>query len=299
MVTAVNTAASQTCRIAYIVIWCAACFAQTLDLTPLLPAPTPATGTIREAVMAGRLIDAANLTESLDLETRKLWRGILAIVRNDPTSAIRALRHSGQPKALGVAYYLGRQHLLFRDQMAEAIRRDPVDFGPYYYLGRHYDSDLDDTEQAAHWFREALNRNPNYARARSHLGKCLERLGHMEEAEAAYRASASLPLSQLGLARMMLAAGDAASALAFVEKALAGDSGDSAALKLAARVYAALNCPRDAARALESAAALAPRDASIQYQLYRAWQSLGDATKAAAAFGEFERLRAVYGLQPR
>ena len=248
---------------------------------------------------AGEATGAAHLAESLDPENRKLWSGILAIVRNDPTTAIRALRQAGQPKALGVAYYLARQYLLFRDQMAEAIRRDPADFGPYYYLGRHYDSDLDDAEQAARWYREALNRNPNYARARSHLGNCLERSGRTEEAEAAYRASASLPLSQLGLARITLAGGDAAAALSFVEKALTGDPGDPAAFKLAARIYAQLDCPRDAVRALESAAVLAPRDASTQYQLYRTWQSLGNATKAAAAFREFERLRAVYGLQPQ
>ncbi len=265
-------------------MWCAGCFAQTFDLTPLLPAPTPADEAVRKAVMTGELAVAAHLAESLDLEIRELWRGILAIVRNDSTTAIRALRHAGQPKALGVAYYLARQHLLFRDQMAEAIR---------------YDSDLDDAEQAARWFREALKRNPNYARARSYLGACLERLGRTEEAEAAYRESAGLPASQLGLARLMLAAGDSASALSFVEKALAGDPKDSAALKLAARVYTTLNRPSDAARALESAAALAPRDASTQYQLYRAWQLLGNAPKAAAAFQEFERLRAVYGLQAR
>jgi Flp pilus assembly protein TadD len=183
--------------------------------------------------------------------------------------------------------------------MAEAIRRDPSDFGPYYYLGRHYDSDLDDAEQAARWFREALKRNPNYARARSHLGNCLERLGRTEEAEAAYRASASLPSSQLGLARLMLAAGDSASALSFAQKAVAGDPGDSAALKLAARAYTNLNRPRDAARALEGAAVLDPRDASTQYQLYKAYQSLGDPVKTASALRQFERLKAVYGLQPR
>jgi tetratricopeptide (TPR) repeat protein len=280
-------------------MWCAACFAQKLDVTPLLPASTPATDQIREAVMAGDVTGAARLAESLDPEDGKLWRAILAIVRNDPTTAIRALRHAGQPKALGVAYYLARQYLLFRDQMAEAIGKDPSDFGPYYYLGRHYDSDLDDVEQAAGWFREALNRNPNYPRARSYLGACFERLGRTEEAEVAYRASASLPSSQLGLARLMLAAGHSAAALPFVEEALAVAPADSAGLKLAARVYTNLKRPRDAAQALERAAALDPRDASTQYQLYRIWQSLGNATKEAAAFREFERLRSVYGLQPR
>jgi tetratricopeptide (TPR) repeat protein len=277
----------------------AVCFGQTFDIAPLLPAPASATQTVREAVMAGDVARAAQLAESLDPASRELWKAILAIVRNDATSAIRTLRHAGQPKALGVAYYLARQYLLFRDQMAEAIRRDPDDFAPYYYLGRYYDSDLDDAEQAARWFREALNRNPDHERARSHLGNCLERQGRMEEAEAAYRASASVPLSQLGLARLMLAAGDNASALSFVERAVAGDPRDSAAPKLAARVYTVLGRPREAVRALESAAALAPREASTQYQLYRAWQSLGDSAKAGMALREFERLRDVYGVQPR
>jgi tetratricopeptide (TPR) repeat protein len=297
MVTAVNSAASRTCRIAFIVVWSAICFAQTLDLAPLLPAPTPATDAIRQALLTGRILHATNLADSLAPETRKLWRGILAIVRNDPTSAIRTLRHADQPKVLGVAYYLERQYLLFRDQMAQAIRQDSADFGPYYYLGRHYDSDVDDAEQASRWYREALQRNPDYARARSHLGNCLERLGRTEEAQANYEASAALSLSQLGLGRLMLAAGEPAAALSFVGKALVIDPRDPAALKLSARIYMELNCPGDAARALARAVAASPRDPSTQYQLYRAWQSLGNATKAAAALAEFERLRAVYGLQ--
>jgi predicted Zn-dependent protease len=79
---------------------------------------------------------------------------------------------------------------------------------------------------------------------------------------------------------------------------MAGDPGDSAALKLAARAYTNLNRPRDAARALESAAVLDPRDAPTQYLLYKAYQSLGDPVKAASALRQFERLKAVYGLQP-
>jgi DNA-binding SARP family transcriptional activator len=44
---------------------------------------------------------------------------------------------------------------------------------------------------------------------------------------------------------------------------------------------------------------LDPRDASTQYQLYKAYQSVGDPVKAASALRQFERLKAVYGLQPR
>jgi tetratricopeptide (TPR) repeat protein len=277
---------------------CAAAFAEAPELTPLLPAATPETQAIREAVLAGDARRAARMVESLDPRTRLVWRGILAIAGNDSRTAIRALRRTDEPKLLGVAYYLARQYLLFRDQMVEAIRRNPDDFGPYYYLARHYGSDLDNCEEAVRWFREAVSRNPSFEPARAHLGNCLEILGRADEAEAEYRAAGARPQSQLGLARLRLAAGDAAGALPLVEKAQAGDPLNAAAAKLAARVYSALNRPRDSIRSLETAAVLAPRDAATQYQLYRAYQSLGDSVKAASALREFERLRAVYGLQP-
>jgi tetratricopeptide (TPR) repeat protein len=237
---------------------------------------------------------AAQLLTSLDRPARNLWQGILAITLNDANGAIRALRKADYPKALGVAYYLARQQILFREQMAEAIRRDPTDFGPYYYLGRHYDSDVDNADEAVRWFRLALERN-EYASARSHLGNCLERLGRTAEAEAAYNASLSAAQSQLGLARLRLATGDARLALTFVLKAVAIDPRDVSALKLAARVYGTLERPKDAVAVLESAAVLAPRDASIRYQLARFYQSVGDAMKSTAALRDFERLRAIYG----
>ena len=241
-----------------------------------LPQADTPTGAIRQAIQSGQISRAAALLTSLDPPTRNLWQGILAITQNDATGAIRSLRKADYPKALGVAYYLAGQHILFREQMAEAIRRDPTDFGPYYYLGRHYDSDVDNAGEAVRWLRLALERNKGYATARSHLGNCLERLGRTAEAEAAYNASLTVAQSHVGLARLRLTEGDAPSALTFIQKAIALDSRDVTALKLAARIYGTLDRPQDAVRALESAATLAPRDASIRYQLARIYQSIGD-----------------------
>jgi tetratricopeptide (TPR) repeat protein len=273
--------------------------AQMLDLSPLLPGPTPETQAISDAFLAGNVPRAADLVQDLAPGSRDLWLGILAIAENDSTRAIRLLRRNGSPKALGVAYYLARQHLLFRQQMEEAIRLNSSDFGPYYYLGRHYDADVDNPEEAARWFRQALERNPDHPRSRAYLGSCLERLGRSSEAEAAYSASAGTAESQLGLARLRLAAGDANAALQHVQKALAIDSRSAKAQKLAARIYLSLGRTNDAAEALESAAHLAPQDAAIHYQLYRTWQTLDQQTKAVAALKEFERIRAIYGIQPQ
>jgi hypothetical protein len=50
---------------------------------------------------------------------------------------------------------------------------------------------------------------------------------------------------------------------------------------------------------LETAAALAPREASIWYQLAQVYQSAGDPLKSSAAMRHFERLRAIYGVSPK
>jgi anaphase-promoting complex subunit 3 len=221
-----------------------------------------------------------------------------AVTLTEANRAIRALRKTDDPKALGLAYYAAGQHILFRQKMDEAIRRDAADFAPYYYLGRHYDSDVDNADEAIRWLRLALERNPTYSLARSHLGNCLERLGKTAEAEAAYNASLNVPLSLIGLARLRLAADDTASALVFVQKAIALDARDVMALKLAARIYGMLDRPQEAVQALESAALQAPRDASIPYQLARFYKSIGDAAKSANALREFERLRTIYGINP-
>jgi tetratricopeptide (TPR) repeat protein len=289
---------SRLCCIALLAVWHSIGFAQPGDLSPLLPPADPATGAIAQAIRSGDTARAAELLASLDPATRTQWAGILAITQNDANGAIRILRKGDYPKALGVAYYLAGQKILFREQMAEAIRRSPDDFGPYYYLGRYYDSDVDDTEEAARLFRLALEKNSAYAPALSHLGACLERMGQNAEAEAAYQASVRVPLSLVGLARLRLTIGDPASALIFIQKAIGLNPRDTMALKLAARIYRELNRPLDAVRVLESAALSAPREASIRYQLARLYRLMGDHDKSSAALDDFERLRAIYGLSP-
>ncbi len=293
-----NNAGNHTRWITILVVCHIVAAGQPIDVTPLLPVATGATREIRLAVVAGDLAHAADQLKTLQGADRDLWRGILAITRNDATTAIRVLPRSGAPKALGVAYYLAGQHLLFREQMAAAIRIAPDDFGAYYYLGRHYDSDVGDSEAAAKWFRLALERNGGYARARFYLGNCLERLGEEAEAEIEYLASLSVAQSLVGLARLRLGAGDARAASGFVQKAMEMDPRDVSAPKLAARIFSALDKPRDALRALETAASLAPRNTAIRYQLWRAYRAAQEPLKAAAALSEFERLRAIYGTNP-
>lgn len=257
-------------------------------MTPLLPAGMAVTKELSDALRAGVAPRSSDPT---------LWQGIIALTRNEPDKAIRILRHTGNPKALGVAYHMARQYVLFRQQMDEAIRIHPDDFGPYYYLGRYYDTEVNNTEEAVAWFRKALAKNPDYLPAWSYLGSCLERLGNTAEAEQAYNRSSSLAQSQTGLARLRFTNGNPTIALPFAEKAIALNPRDPAGQNLIARIYDALQRPVDALHALEAAASLSPNEASIRYQLHRAYRSLGNNTKAEEALREFERLRSIYGLQ--
>ncbi|MBM3797617.1 MAG: hypothetical protein FJW31_27015 [Acidobacteria bacterium] len=263
------------------------------DLAPLLP-PSGGGG-VADALRSGDVKRAAVFAAALPSEdARRLWRGTLAIVGNDAVTAIRTLRPLGDSKALGVAYYLARQYVLFREQMHAAIRREPSDFGPYYLLGRHYDSELDDCAEAVRWFRLALERNPAYGRAHAHLGYCLERQGDAAGAERAYQSSIGLALSQAGMARLQQKAGRAAEALTWAQKA----EGDPAADRLAARLYESLGRPAEAIAALERLRRAVPHDASVLYQLHRLHRAAKDDARAKAALAEYERVRAIYGAQP-
>lgn len=248
-----------------------------------------------EALQSGDVARAASLAAALPADdARRLWRGTLAIVGNDAVTAIRTLRPLGDSKALGVAYYLARQYILFREQMQAAIKRDPADFGPYYFLGRHYDAELNDCGEAVRWFRLALERNPAYTRAHAYLGYCLERQGDAADAERAYQASIGLALSQVGMARLHHAAGRTDEALTWTQKA----AGDPSADRLAARLYESSRRPADAIAALERVRRAEPHDASVLYQLHRLHRAAKDEPRAKAALAEYERLRAIYGAQP-
>jgi tetratricopeptide (TPR) repeat protein len=283
-------------------LWTALLGAEAPDLAPLLP---PEASDLRAALEAGEARRAAVLANALaDPTERKRWLAILAIAANDPVKAIRMLRSGGgvresaDAKPLGVAYYIARQYVLFRQQMSAAIRYDPADFGPYYFLGRHYESDLADYEEAVPWLRQALDRNPTYVRARAHLGNCLERLGRSREAESAFRAALPSAMAQVGLARLALAAGKTQEAVEWVERATAAEPDDAAALRLAARLYELSERPADAIAALERATRAAPADASVRYRLHRLYRAAGNEIKAKTALDEYERVRAVYGATP-
>jgi tetratricopeptide (TPR) repeat protein len=204
---------------------------------------------------------------------------------------IRRLRAAEKkdPKALGVAYYQAGQHLLFRQQMEQAMAADPRDHMPHYLLGRHFDSDLQDFDRAAAYFLASLERNPKHALSRAHLGHTLEMRGLRAEAVEAYSQATAiqpcLPFAVAGLARL------GSATVELMRKTLECGGDDVMLLRALAKAVS----DAEAAVYLERALVLDPSNSALAYQVHRSWFAAGDAVKAAAALEVYRKLHDIYG----
>ena len=95
------------------------------------------------------------------------WRGFLELQGENGYDAVRFFRRAealdANPyvlKLLAVAYYTVRQFRLFTLKMDEAMRKQPEDFAPYYYLGRYYV-----TNEVTDWDRSLLNTSKRQSNA--------------------------------------------------------------------------------------------------------------------------------------
>jgi tetratricopeptide (TPR) repeat protein len=239
-----------------------------------------------------------------------LWLGIVELCQGNAARAIRHLMRARQiedsaavDKALGVACYLARQHRLFEKLMLECIRKDPGDFAPYYFLGRFFDSDLNDFAKAGGYFEKAIERNPAHFRAYYYLGYTLEARGEAGRAEAEYRRALDIaarkgvvfPLPYLGLARLRAQSNRNEEALAYARRAVQLDPQDAAAHKVLGKILGALGRNAEAIGEWEMVVRLDPADSGTLYRLYHAYLETGQADRAKAALAKFKRIIAVYG----
>jgi Flp pilus assembly protein TadD len=227
----------------------------------------------------------------------------------DTYEAIRELRREEQRNPsptvriqLGLAYYVAGQHRLFALKMNQATEADPLNFAPFYYLGRHFENDLQEYTRAAAYFSEALKRKPDHYPSQYYLGFCLESMGKEEEAERAFQravelselAGARFSLPHGGLARLYLRRQDSKTALLQARKAVELAPEDALARTLLAKILTQLGQDADAARELEAAVGLADTDPAILYQLHTAYKRSGKHTAAADALRRYRELAALY-----
>ncbi|MDX1984073.1 MAG: tetratricopeptide repeat protein [Bryobacteraceae bacterium] len=225
--------------------------------------------------------------------------------QGDARAAIRALRAAPDSpevrKTLAAAYYAEKQFTLFAAMMRSVIAERPDDFAPYYYLGRHSDTDLRDFRTAASYFESAVERYPAHAPSLYYLGFAREQLGEFEASAAAYQRARALrrdyALPLLGLARLRLTGGAVGEAVTLAREAIRLAPSNPAFYAVLARALSATGRKNDAAAAWQRVAALDPTDAAARYHLYRFYLESGDKARAEQAKSEFEQLRAIYGVE--
>jgi tetratricopeptide (TPR) repeat protein len=136
---------------------------------------------------------AQNIFEDIPLRNEAQTGPAVALLKSGDTyDAIRNLRRTESSgyersvsKLLAFAYYVAGQQILFEERVKRLIAEQPEDFAPYYYLGRHVFSDVEDFERAAELFRQSVARNPKHAHSHAFLGAALSRLQKFEAAEQA------------------------------------------------------------------------------------------------------------------
>ena len=227
-------------------------------------------------------------------------------------NAIRTLRQeSGSPpdpevlKLLAVAYYMARQHRLFVRTMMEAQQAAPGDFAPYYYLGRYYDSNVNDFSKAAEFFRQAIQRKPDDFRSHYYLGYCYEAARDRERAEQEYRRAIKLSqksgshfaLPYQGISRLRLLDGKPEAAQEFAEQAVRHGPRNPESHRLLGKVWTQLGKTDEAAHEWARVVELEPADSATWYLLYRARMALGDSTGATIALAQYRRMSEIYGAR--
>lgn len=192
---------------------------------------------------------------------------------------------------------LGRSHWA-RPELERVIEAQPQESRYRYTRARvHYDqqrfrSGLGD-------IREAIRLNPEFAQAHDLLGQCLEGLGDFDGAVAAYeraialhdRARTASPWPGYHLGSLQHDLGDLDGAEAALRSAVAADPEHALAYAELGLVLEKANQLAGAADALEAAARLSPKDATVQYALIGIYRELGQTEREAVALERFRKIR--------
>ena len=153
----------------------------------------------RDTVFMQKKIDELISEEPASFEGY-FWQGFLELQKRNNYDAVRFLRRAevldANPyvlKLLAFSYYFLDQFQLFTLTMKEALRKQPSDSAPHYYLGRYFAStDAPDFAQAAGHFQQALKLDPNHYASHYYLGYCHEAERRLKDAEAEYVRSLEL-----------------------------------------------------------------------------------------------------------
>jgi tetratricopeptide (TPR) repeat protein len=237
------------------------------------------------------------------------WRGVVRFQMKDNIGAIMAFRSAERlglntaalHKSLGLAYWRIHQYGLFERQMERVIQLNPLDYEPYYDLGRHYQSIRDDCTHAEDLLQKAIQLKPDDPKIIFSRGVCQEMLGHRQDAMSSYveamhwvetkHEKYSWPFQEM--ARLLLGQ-DPQQALKLAQRAVELEPELDAAHQILAKVEDALGKYPEAIAELLTVARLDPSNPSPHYSLFVLYKKTNDPEAAQAQLKQFDELNTLY-----
>jgi tetratricopeptide (TPR) repeat protein len=203
---------------------------------------------------------------------------------------------SAEPKNTGVLYMLGiaLTHLKQTDAAHAAWSRMMESASPAQasMLMGKASYETEKFEDAAGYFRKALEYDPQLTDAHRELGKALISLRENDAAEKELRQTAPDDAEALYFLGGLLAQNNRPDAIPILEKARQLSPDFWGSWYYLGKIGLDQGRVREAVADLSHAASLEPDEASVQYQLGRAFQKAGRPADAKAAFDRVRQLKA-------
>lgn len=250
------------------------------------------------------------ITRDTNDATAFYWHGIASFQMHEPIPAVQSLRSAQKlglenaaiHEALGLAYYNLNQFVLFEEQMKLAMRDNPNDSAPSYYLGLYRLSVQQDITGALHYLGEATRLNPSDWKSLYQRGYCLELNGNISEARMSYLESIRLieaNKQSFGWPYQGMARLDTNTALKeaieYAQKAVEIEPNEPSHHFILAKLFAQSGDIPSALKEAELAVSQDSNDAAIRYFLFRLYRKSGNTADADKELKEFQTLNEVYG----
>lgn len=257
--------------------------------------------------LARKLLEA--YPENLEL---LYLNGVTLFQLTDSIGAVRSFRRAEKlgfgtlslHKSLGIAYYSLQQYKLFSAQMEKALAINQDDYETYYYLGRYYESVVNNFPLALHYFDRSINSKPNFEKSVYYRGYCYEMLGQRTEALENYEMAAQLaeksaapfswPSQSLG---RLLMDSQPEKAFTLALRAVAIEPELESNYLLLAKMYERKNDLNQSLAELRKAMQLNPTATATRYLIFRLLNRLGKREEAKNELLILQKLKSTYGDQ--
>lgn len=321
-------------EVAIAILYCSSINLSEITARPALNLLHPSQATLKQAEEAHRepeksLLDLRLLVdqkrwEEAQQQSRKLLEvypenpelyylnGVTLFQLTDSMGAVRSLRRAetlgynttSLHKSLGIAYYSLRQYKLFIEQIEKALAINPNDHESYYYLGRYYESVINNFPTALHYFDRSIISKPDFEKSVYYRGYCYEMLGLGTEARESYEVAVQLteknnaifswPYQALG---RLLMESQPEKALKLALRAVEIEPDLESNHLLLAKMYERKNDLNQSLTELRKAARSNPTATATRYLIFRLLNRLGRREEAKDELLIFQKLKSTYGEQ--